>query len=296
MPDSLLELDELLESWLIALRGERKSPETIKAYRLGVHQFLDHCATQGIPAELTRVNVAGFMATLADRSASTAQLRLMAVKQFARWLEGEENFDASGVLAVRAPKLEQKVVNHLTDREINALLKACEGTDWRQRRDRALVALFAEIGDRAEEMVGMNVDDVSVADCSALLRGKGAKQRRVKFSPQTAATLDRYIRARRRLGVDTDRLWIGSRGRPLTYSGVKYAMNKRAEAAGVPKFHLHRFRHSMAVRWMKAGGSESGLMAQGGWTSRTMIDRYIKSASEALAHEEFDRLGIGVDS
>jgi hypothetical protein len=34
-------------------------------------------------------------------------------------------------------------------------------------------------------------------------------------------------------------------------------------------------------------------MAQAGWSSRTMIDRYVKTASEQLAAEEFDRLDLG---
>ena len=50
----------------------------------------------------------------------------------------------------------------------------------------------------------------------------------------------------------------------------------------------------MAVRWLGKGGREIALMAQAGWTSRTMIDRYVKASSEALAAAEFDRLDMGV--
>lgn len=296
MPQSLLNLDELLESWLITLRGERKSAQTLRAYRAGVNAFLSFCAEQGIPAELTKQNVVAYMASIADQEPATARLRLTAIKRFAGWLAEEENFVPDGVLAVRAPKLDQRVVDHLTDREVKALLKACDGTELRDKRDKALVSLFVETGLRAEEMLALTPDDVSIADCSAVIRrGKGAKGRRVKFSPQTAATLDRYMRARRKDGHGEGALWIGARG-PLSYSGMKHVFKARAEAAGVPNFHLHRLRHSMAVKWMRAGGSESGLMAQGGWQSRKMIDRYTRSASEELAADEFDRLGIGVDS
>jgi integrase/recombinase XerD len=34
-------------------------------------------------------------------------------------------------------------------------------------------------------------------------------------------------------------------------------------------------------------------MAQSGWRSRDMIDRYVHTAREKLAAEEFDRLGLG---
>jgi hypothetical protein len=34
-------------------------------------------------------------------------------------------------------------------------------------------------------------------------------------------------------------------------------------------------------------------MAQSGWASRKMIDRYVRTAAEELASVEFDRLGLG---
>ncbi len=58
-------------------------------------------------------------------------------------------------------------------------------------------------------------------------------------------------------------------------------------------FHAHRLRHTMAVRWLKNGGSETGLMAQAGWKSREMIGRYVNTAAEELASVEFDRLNLG---
>jgi integrase/recombinase XerD len=69
----------------------------------------------------------------------------------------------------------------------------------------------------------------------------------------------------------------------------------RAKEARVVGFHAHRLRHTAAVRWLRAGGSEVGLMAQAGWTSNSMIGRYTKTASEQLAAEEFDRLNLGIE-
>jgi integrase len=71
------------------------------------------------------------------------------------------------------------------------------------------------------------------------------------------------------------------------------ALKQRAEEAGVRNFHPHRLRHTAAVRWLASGGSETGLMAQSGWASRKMIDRYVRTAAEELASVEFDRLGLG---
>jgi hypothetical protein len=52
----------------------------------------------------------------------------------------------------------------------------------------------------------------------------------------------------------------------------------------------------MAVRWLQKGGSETALMARAGWKSRKMIDRYVRSAAEELASEEFDRLNLEIET
>lgn len=295
MASNLPTLDELLASWLTVLRSEKKSPSTLKVYRSGVIAFLEFCAAQGIPAELTKPNVIAFMATLADHEPATSRVRLTALKLFARWLAAEEGFDADPILTIRAPKMDQRVIPHLSDTAVRAMVAVCGGAELRDKRDKALIVMFTETGVRASEMLSLEIGDVSIGECVCTVRrGKGGKGRRVKFSPQCAALLDRYIRARRRAGFDVAALWVGPRG-PLSYTGMTSALRTRAEAAGIPGFHVHRLRHTSAVRWLKSGGSETGLMAQAGWASRTMIDRYIKSASEELAADEFDRLGLGLD-
>jgi hypothetical protein len=55
-----LDLSELLESWLLPLRAERKSPRTVKTYGDGVRQYLDWCADNGVPRDLSRASVSGF--------------------------------------------------------------------------------------------------------------------------------------------------------------------------------------------------------------------------------------------
>ena len=88
-------------------------------------------------------------------------------------------------------------------------------------------------------------------------------------------TIDRYLRARRthRL-ADTGPLWVGAGGKTFGYYGLNTHLKERAEAAGIKGFHLHLLRHTAATRWLRAGGSEQGLMAVAGWSTRGMIDRY----------------------
>ena len=283
-----LPLEVLLESWLLALRSERKSPRTQTAYRVAVRAYLDWC---GPEPELTKASVREWMASMESAAAATVTLRLAAVKGFARWLAAEEGFDADPILTLRAPKLDQRAVPNLSEDEIARLLKACDGSTLQDRRNKAMLMLFGETGLRAAELLNLDTSDVDLLGCALLVRrGKGGAGRRVRFSAGCATALDRYLRARRH---EPGPLWIGRCG-ALTYEGMVASLKARAKRAGVNGFHVHRLRHTSAVRWLAAGGSETGLMTQSGWRSRQMIDRYIKTASEELAAKEFDRLDLGL--
>ena len=67
----------------------------------------------------------------------------------------------------------------------------------------------------------------------------------MSFGPQTGMAVDRYLRARRphRL-AGTPKLWLGADNwRDFNYFGLRHALEKRAQAAGIPNFHLHLMRH-----------------------------------------------------
>jgi integrase/recombinase XerD len=71
------------------------------------------------------------------------------------------------------------------------------------------------------------------------------------------------------------------------------ALKARAEAAGIEGFHLHRLRHTFATRWKELEGSDDGLMAIAGWSSRSMIDRYAGAAAAGRAAREARGLALG---
>jgi site-specific recombinase XerD len=291
------DLAELLPSWELHLRAERKSPATVKAYGDGVRAYLRHCETTGAPTVLDRRTLSAFVDQLLTNGAqpSTARSRQLGVRRFAAWLAEEGEVDADPFLGVKAPKLDEKVIEPLTDDELRLLLKACAGTDLRDRRDSALIRFMLETGTRAGEVVALTVPDLDLREGTAVVRrGKGGKGRVVPFGPQTAQAIDRYLRARRthRLAA-TPALWLGDRGKAFTYDALHKSLGMRADAAGLVGFHPHKLRHTAAHRWLSAGGSESGLMAVAGWSRPDMLMRYTKAQAQARAAEEARSLNLG---
>lgn len=292
-----LDLAALLPSWELALRAERKSPQTIKSYGDGVRGFLRWCEKNHHLPALDRDLVKGFVADLLDDGAepATARARQLGVRRFSAWLEEEGEVDTDPLLGLKAPKLDAKVTESLTEAELRKLIKACGGKEFRDRRDEAIVRLMAETGMRAGELCGLTIADVDLnRGLVTVRRGKGGKGRIAPFGDQTARAIDRYLRARRthRL-ADTDALWLGDRGKNLSYYGLHAALKNRAQSAGLTGFHPHLLRHTAASRWLAAGGSEGGLMAVAGWSTRDMIDRYTRSTAADRAAAEARGLNLG---
>jgi site-specific recombinase XerD len=251
-----------------------------------VRAFFRWCADHDQSPALDRELIKGFVADLLDAGAeaATARSRQLAMRRFSAWLAEEGEIDSDPLLGLKAPKLDTKVTDSLSDEQLRKLIKACGGKEFRDRRDDAIVRLMAEIGMRAGEVCGLTIGDVDLTrGLVTVRRGKGGKGRVAPFGPQTGVALDRYIRARRtHILADTTALWLGERGKSLEYYGLHKTLKWRAELAGLTNFHPHRLRHTAASRWLAAG-----------WSTRDMIDRYTRSTAADRAATEARALGLG---
>jgi site-specific recombinase XerD len=249
-----LDLPESLESWLRHLRAEAKSGATITLYDRGVRAFLAWCKAEGRAAVLERETVTAFIADLlaAGREPATARAYQLAVRLFAVWLVDEGELPADPLVGLKPPKLDAKVVPVLSTDQIKALLAACQGKQFRDRRDEAMVRLMLETGMRAGECVALTTDDLDLGTGMATVRrGKGGKGRRVAFGPQTARALDRYLRLRRSHKLAASgRLWLADNGRSFGYDGLRKTLVGRARIAGISGFHPHVLQAEVGIRML----------------------------------------------
>lgn len=291
------DLHSLLTSWTVHLRAERKSPATIESYTTGVRLFLAYCASEGYPAVLDRPTVNAFIAGLLDSGAeaATARSRQLSVRRFSAWCAEEGETDRDELIGLKPPKLDVKVVPRLTDDQCRALIKACAGREFIDRRDEAMVRFMLETTARCGEVLAIGTADIDITRGLAVIRrGKGGKGRLVPFGAQTGRALDRYLRVRRthRL-AELPAFWLGGGGQRFGYHGLNMALGRRSRMAGIEGFHPHVLRHTAAQRWLSAEGSEGGLMAIAGWSRRDMLDRYTAATASERAADEARRLDLG---
>lgn len=226
---------------------------------------------------------------------STIRIRLIPVRVFYKWLVEEGELEASPVERIVVAKTVDPPPDVLNPDEVKALLKACEGTGFRDRRDLALVRLMLATGLRAAETCSLKVEDLDLPGRVAAVKGKGDKRRVVRFDPATAAALDRYKRVRgRHRFAHREELWLGQRG-PLTAAGgLPDIVTARGAKAGIEHLFPHMLRHTWAHRWLAKGGQEGDLQKLGGWESADIMRRYgsAQAVTRALArYDDIDPLG-----
>src|SRR5438128_9802804 len=113
---------------------------------------------------------------------------------------------------------------------------------------------MVDTGMRRDEVVGLRLDTLDVADHVALVLGKGRRERACPFGRKTALALDRYLRVRRRHPhAELPWCWIQRRGR-LHESGLATMLRRRGERVGMADLHPHQLRHTFAHAWLSAGG------------------------------------------
>ena len=283
--------------WEISLKARHLSPKTIRSYLETLDTLSSFLSKRRRPRQIgaiRREDIESYMADqLAQWKPKTASVRYGALLQFFKWCVEEDEISASPMAHTKPPQVPKAETAVIRDAQLKKLLRACEGREFDQRRDTAILRVFLDTGCRLGEVTHLDVDDVDFAYGVLRVMGKGSKPRAAPFGHNTAQALDRYIRTRRfHSYAHSPALWLGQKGK-LTDSGITQILRRRCDQAGIPKLHPHQFRHTAADAWLKAGGSEGDAMQLFGWSSRQMLGRYAASTAGERAVEAHRKLAPG---
>src|SRR5579872_6443177 len=124
------ELSDLLDDFLTYMEAGRLSQNTLTAYRAAVSGLIDRLGVDATAKDIKRATVRAWLATFHQRHCepSTIRVRLVALKEFCKFLEIENCGTFDWLFAMRAPKMRHKLPNVPSQQQVRAILD-----DWKKR-------------------------------------------------------------------------------------------------------------------------------------------------------------------
>ncbi len=186
----------------------------------------------------------------------------MAVRGFHKFAVADGLATHDPASAVKPPTPAKRLPKALPLADVEAILEAAgaPGTTL-ALRDRALLEVLYGTGARISEAVGLDVDDLDAVDGTALLRGKGSKERLVPVGSYAQDAIEAYlVRGRPELASVSSAasiggaLFLNARGGRLSRQSAWTVLVKAADRAGVTRdVSPHTLRHSFATHLLDGG-------------------------------------------
>lgn len=297
MPILTAHIEELLHR---LAAEENASQHTVRSYRSDLRQLLAFLAARtGLEAEavsciaLDRDALRAFAVERlrANRRSSVAR-KLSAVKRLVRHLLDAGALVADPTAAVRAPRPDRRLPNHLSVDDTFRLLDAPAADTPAGRRDRALLEVAYSCGLRVSELVGLDWGDIDGDLALVRVRGKGRKERLVPIGATALAALASYRTVIPELcgrtPPDPRPVFLNRRGGRLTTRSVARFVDHYTLAGGVAgKVSPHALRHSFATHLLGAGADLRAIQEMLGHASLSTTQKY--------THVDLDQLMAAYD-
>jgi integrase/recombinase XerC len=184
---------------------------------------------------------------------------------------------------VRAPKAAKRLPETLDPDQMARLLDIPAGDSF-VLRDRAIMELLYSSGLRLAELVGLDVDDLQLAEGMVRVLGKGNKTRIVPVGSVAVEVLKKWLRERAALAKpDEKALFVGRGGKRLGPRAVQTRVAQWARRQGL-SMHVypHLFRHSFATHLLESSRELRGV--------QELLGHADISTTQVYTHLDFQHL------
>ena len=254
--------------WLQSLAQERRMADlTVQAYERDTRQFLHFLTTHlgGPPgiSDIANLQLADLRAFLTFRRGDGAGARTLGrsmagVRSFLRFLEKRGLANAAPASALRTPKQPRSLPKPLTATDAIRVVSAGEQLaeePWIAARNAAVLTLLYGAGLRISEALGLLAGELTGAEETLRIKGKGGKTRMVPVLPALQQAVTEYRRLCPYYLPAEEPLFRGARGGKLQAAILQRDMQRMRGALGLPETATpHALRHSFATHLLGRGG------------------------------------------
>ncbi len=294
-------MNKIFEDYLAYSTGVRQFTEaTINSYKNDLFIFDTWLAELNLNVfEVSTSDIRIFAAELADKKFAAASINRMlsSLRGFYKYAVKKNLTKTNPVLALRNLKIPQKLPVFMFPAQAKnfCALPANKNILW-AARDEALFSSLYSTGCRVSELAGLDMKDFSPSFSSAIVFGKGKKERKVFFADFAKERLKTYFAEREKLlqkrqdtkqidesGNVRDAVFLNRLGQPLTVRGIRYIIDRYVSVSPeLKRLSPHAFRHSFASTLVTRGADIRVVQEMLGHASVSTTQRYTHITAEQL--------------
>lgn len=278
---------KILEEFIASKRIEAKSETTLYNYGNEISKMFQLLNKDY--REITSADIRRYMDYRKQhdglKSVSVQNIR-MYLMSFFKWLMLEDKITKNPMDKIGVIKVEQHVIETLSDEEAEIIRCACNS-----ERDLAIIDILSGSGMRVSELTGLNRSDVNFDTNEIKVFGKGAKERVCFMTGRAKVHLKWYLEQR----CDNNEALFVTAKKPytrLTKNGVEFILKNIAKNSKIPRTRLypHKYRSTLATNMSNKGAPVERIQAiLGHRSSDTTLRCYIKQDKNAIksAHHTY---------
>lgn len=266
---------------------KHSSANTVSSYLRDVNQFTEYLSRRNLEIkEVEQEDLQDYIQWLTGqgKSAATVTRALASLKCFYHWMLEQGYCEKNPVLGVKAAKVERKLPQVLTSKEVELLLEQPQCVDMKGYRDHAMLELLYATGIRVSELIGLNVDSVFLSAGFIRCESK-EKTRIIPMYPTALKALTDYLRdVRPKLAAEGEQaLFVNMNGTRMSRQGFWKLIKYYGEKAGIQtEITPHTLRHSFAAHLLENGADIHAIQEMLGHADISSTQVYAKLVNQRL--------------
>ena len=282
-------MEEQLNLFFGFLENDKKvSNNTLQSYKRDLKQFEKYIEEQGEDySKITDEEIKTYIKYMQEigKKPSTISRGIASIRSFYQYEAKNKKIEEDPTEGIQSPKIEKRVPNVLTSKEVALLLEQPKNVDLKGTRDKAMLEFAYATGMRVTEIISLNIDDINLEQGYATCRN-GKKERTVPIGNMSLKALKDYMLNARNVMIkneDEKALFVNVNVQRLTRQGFWKIIKYYKEQAHIDKdITPHVLRHSFATHLLQNGADLKSIQTMLGHSDILSTQIYMQFQDETL--------------
>ena len=285
-------MEKQVKLFLSFLKDDKKlSENTLQSYRRDIEQYEKYVSENKINyLKVTEETITDYMEYLREenKKESTISRSLASIRSFYQYLIRTKKIKKDPTSKIESPKINKRVPNILTSKEVELLLDQPKDVDLKGTRDKAMLEFAYATGMRVTEMISLDIDDVKLDEGYVVCRGR-SKSRNIPLGSMSLKALKEYIDDARPYLIrdeSEEALFVNVNGTRLTRQGFWKIVKYYKEQAHIEKdITPHVLRHSFATHLLQNGADLKAIQTMLGHSDISSTQVYMQFQDPGIKNE-----------